>query len=134
MLFRSVDTGFLVFNERTYPGLIALFDELQVETAKSDMSFSVQAPQAPGQRPLEWNGASLNTVFAQRRNVFNPRFIGMLREVLRSVAWGTGRSTTVAPRASTGACGAGTTRGRAACSSAPIRRAGAAAGQLQLVV
>lgn len=79
----GVDTGFLVFNERTYPGLIALFDELQVETAKSDMSFSVQAPQAPGQRPLEWNGASLNTVFAQRRNVFNPRFIGMLREVLR---------------------------------------------------
>jgi predicted NAD/FAD-binding protein len=79
----GVDTGFLVFNERTYPGLIALFEELQVETAKSDMSFSVQAPQAPGQRPLEWNGASLNTVFAQRRNIFNPRFIGMLREVLR---------------------------------------------------
>ncbi len=79
----GVDTGFLVFNERTYPGLIALFDALHVETAKSDMSFSVQAPQAPGQRTLEWNGATLNSVFAQRRNLFKPRFIRMLRDVVR---------------------------------------------------
>ncbi len=83
MQTHGVDTGFLVFNERTYPGLIALLDELQVPSAKSDMSFSVQAPQPHGQRPLEWNGSTLNTVFAQRRNLFNPRFIGMLREVMR---------------------------------------------------
>jgi len=79
----GVDTGFLVFNERTYPGLIALFEALHVETAASDMSFSVQAPLGNGRRTLEWNGATLNTVFAQRRNLLSPRFIGMLREVLR---------------------------------------------------
>jgi predicted NAD/FAD-binding protein len=79
----GVDTGFLVFNERTYPKLIALFAELDVATAKSDMSFSVQVPQADGKRALEWSGSSLNTVFAQRRNLLNPRFIHMLREVLR---------------------------------------------------
>ena len=79
----GVDTGFLVFNERTYPGLIALFEALQVETAASDMSFSVQAPLGTGRRTLEWNGATLNTVFAQRRNLLSPRFIGMLRDVLR---------------------------------------------------
>jgi hypothetical protein len=80
---QGVDTGFLVYNERTYPGLIALFDELGVTTAKSDMSFSVQVPRANGQAALEWNGASLNTVFAQRSNLFRPRFLRMLRDVMR---------------------------------------------------
>jgi predicted NAD/FAD-binding protein len=79
----GVDTGFLVFNERTYPNLIALFAELGVETAKSDMSFSVQVPGAKSGAALEWSGSSLNTVFAQRSNVVNPRFIRMLRDVLR---------------------------------------------------
>ena len=79
----GVDTGFLVFNERTYPGLIDLFAQLEVRTVKSDMSFSVQVPQANGKRALEWNGATLNTVFAQRRNLFKPGFVKMLREVLR---------------------------------------------------
>jgi len=79
----GVDTGFLVFNERTYPQLIQLFSDLQVPTGRSDMSFSVQVPGVGGHQPLEWSGSSLNTVFAQRRNLANPRFLRMLRDVLR---------------------------------------------------
>jgi uncharacterized protein len=79
----GVDTGFLVFNERTYPQLIQLFAELGVKTSKSDMSFSVQAPGAQAGQVLEWSGSSLNTVFAQRANLLNPRFLRMLRDVLR---------------------------------------------------
>jgi predicted NAD/FAD-binding protein len=79
----GVDTGFLVFNERTYPQLIQLFDDLKVPTERSDMSFSVQVPGAQGSAPLEWSGSSLNTVFAQRRNLVNPRFLRMLRDVTR---------------------------------------------------
>jgi predicted NAD/FAD-binding protein len=80
---QGIDTGFLVFNERTYPHLIKLLAELQVDTAKSDMSFSVQVPGQAGRPPLEWSGSSLNTVFAQRRNLVNPKFWGMLRDLLR---------------------------------------------------
>jgi predicted NAD/FAD-binding protein len=79
----GVDTGFLVFNERTYPQLIKLFADLQVPTERSDMSFSVQVPGAHGGAPLEWSGSSLNTVFAQRSNLLNPRFLRMLRDVTR---------------------------------------------------
>ncbi|MBP9905955.1 MAG: FAD-dependent oxidoreductase [Rhodoferax sp.] len=79
----GVDTGFLVFNERTYPQLIALLAELGVPSAKSDMSFSVQVPGHAGQAPLEWSGSSLNTVFSQRANLLKPRFWGMLRDLLR---------------------------------------------------
>ena len=88
MITHGVDTGFLVFNERTYPQLIRLFAELQVPTAASDMSFSVQVPDdadgVAGLRPgLEWCGSSLNTVFAQRRNLVSPPFWRMLRDILR---------------------------------------------------
>lgn len=84
----GVDTGFLVFNERTYPNLIRLFGELGVPTAASDMSFSVQVPAdargLSGLRPgLEWCGSSLNTVFAQRRNLVSPPFWRMLGDILR---------------------------------------------------
>ena len=78
----GVDTGFLVYNDRTYPKLVQLFERLGVETAASDMSFSVQVRESTG-AVLEWSGNSLNTVFAQRRNLLRPRFLGMLREILR---------------------------------------------------
>ncbi|MEO6363872.1 MAG: FAD-dependent oxidoreductase [Caldimonas sp.] len=75
----GVDCGFLVYNERTYPRLIALFAELGVATAPSDMSFSVQVPGAD----LEWSGSSLNSVFAQRRNLSRPAFWAMLADIVR---------------------------------------------------
>jgi predicted NAD/FAD-binding protein len=78
-----VDTGFLVFNERTYPNLINLFAELNVETAPSDMSFSVKVPGALKGKTLEWSGTDLNSVFAQRGNLVNPRFWRMLADVMR---------------------------------------------------
>ncbi len=79
----GVDTGFLVFNERTYPNLINLFAELKVETAPSDMSFSVKVPGALNGKTLEWSGTDLNSVFAQRGNLVNPRFWRMLADVMR---------------------------------------------------
>ena len=60
-----VDTGFIVFNDRTYPNFIKLLDELEVESLDSEMSFSVRRD-----RPsLEYNGSTLDGLFAQRRNV-----------------------------------------------------------------
>ena len=83
----GVDTGFLVFNERTYPQLIAFLAELQVEVAKSNMSFSVQVPGGtaanPGPSPLEWSGTSLASVFCQKRNLLRPGFYRMLWDLRR---------------------------------------------------
>ena len=79
----GVDTGFLVFNERTYPHLIQLFADLGVETAASDMSFSVQVPGLSGSNSLEWSGNNLNTVFAQRSNLLRPAFWRMLKDIVR---------------------------------------------------
>ena len=75
----AVDTGFIVFNDRTYPNFIALLEEIGQPARKSGMSFSVQNP-AIG---LEYNGSSLNGLFAQRRNLLKPRFIRMIRDILR---------------------------------------------------
>ncbi len=83
LVTHGVDTGFLVFNERTYPNLINLFAELKVETAPSDMSFSVKVPRALNGKTLEWSGTDLNSVFAQRGNLVNPRFWRMLADVMR---------------------------------------------------
>jgi predicted NAD/FAD-binding protein len=74
-----VDTGFIVFNDRTYPNFIALLDDLGVEAQDSSMSFSVR-DEVTG---LEYNGTSLNTLFAQRRNLLRPSFLGMVRDILR---------------------------------------------------
>jgi len=75
----AVDTGFLVFNERTYPKLVALFAELGVHTAPSEMTFSAQIRPAG----IEWGGASLDAVFAQRSNLLRPAFWNMLGEIVR---------------------------------------------------
>ncbi len=77
----SVDTGFLVFNERTYPELIALFAGLKVPSIATDMSFSVKVKQGHGN--LEWAGSNLATVFAQPANLFRPGFWWMLKDILR---------------------------------------------------
>ncbi len=73
-----VDTGFLVFNQRTYPNLIRLFADLDVPTTASEMSFSVSLA-----GELEWAGTSLGSLFAQPGNVLKPRFWAMLRDILR---------------------------------------------------
>jgi predicted NAD/FAD-binding protein len=77
----GVDTGFLVFNHRTYPLLTALFDELGVSTAPSEMGFSVKL--ATDGRMLEWAGGDLDQVFCQRGNLLRPAFLRMLRDILR---------------------------------------------------
>ena len=79
----GVDTGFLVYNQRTYPGLIGLFESLNIRTAASDMSFSVQAHWDDTGKVLEWNWANLNSVFALRSNLLRPRFWGLLRDIMR---------------------------------------------------
>jgi predicted NAD/FAD-binding protein len=75
----AVDTGFIVFNDWTYPHFIALLDELGVEWQFSNMSFSLSCERTG----LEYNGTSLNSLFAQRRNLANPRFLRMLTDILR---------------------------------------------------
>ncbi|NNJ90130.1 MAG: NAD(P)-binding protein [Gammaproteobacteria bacterium] len=75
----SVDTGFIVFNDRTYPNFMGLLDEMGVKYQPTEMSFSVRSDA----RRLEYNGNSLNTLFAQRRNLFRPVFIRMIREIMR---------------------------------------------------
>jgi predicted NAD/FAD-binding protein len=80
----GVDTGFLVFNERTYPHLIRLLAELGVETAAPTCRFRCRCRAHGSQRRrLEWSGTNLSTVFAQRSNLVSPRFWGMLRDLLR---------------------------------------------------
>ena len=75
----SVDTGFIVFNDRTYPNFIALLEALNVKWRDSSMSFSVRCENTG----LEYNGTTLNSLFAQRLNLFRPSFHKMIRDILR---------------------------------------------------
>ncbi|GLQ99079.1 NAD(P)/FAD-dependent oxidoreductase [Dyella mobilis] len=74
-----IDTGFIVFNRAHYPLLSQLFDELRVESQPTTMSFSVQNA-ATG---LEYNAGTLDQLFCQRRNLWSPRFLGMVRDLMR---------------------------------------------------
>ena len=68
----AIDTGFIVFNDWTYPNFIRLLDQLKVTSQPTEMSFSVHDPVIG----LEYNGHDLNTLFAQRRNLVSPGFWG----------------------------------------------------------
>ncbi|MEE2524986.1 FAD-dependent oxidoreductase [Hyphobacterium sp. HN65] len=74
----AVDTGFIVFNPLNYPNMVALFDELGVESFESDMSFSFSLD-----RDIEWSSNGLSGLFAQKRNAIRPSYLAMLRDVLR---------------------------------------------------
>ncbi|MEM8882569.1 MAG: FAD-dependent oxidoreductase [Planctomycetota bacterium] len=74
-----VDTGFIVFNNKTYPNFTKLMDQIGVSRKDSDMSFSVRDEESG----LEYNGTSLNSLFAQRSNLFRPSFWNMIREIMR---------------------------------------------------
>ena len=75
----AVDTGFIVFNDWTYPNFIKLMDQLGVRSKATEMSFSVHDIDSN----LEYNGNTLNSLFAQRSNLLSPGFWGMLRDILR---------------------------------------------------
>lgn len=75
----AVDTGFIVFNDKTYPNFIRLLDRLGVASQLSEMSFSVRC-ESTG---LEYNGKSLNGLFIQRSNLLRPSFYRMVRDIFR---------------------------------------------------
>jgi len=74
-----VDTGFIVYNTRCYPNLCALFDHLDVQTRATEMSFAASMDQGG----LEYGGSDLAALFAQKRNIVRPRFLKMVRDILR---------------------------------------------------
>jgi len=86
-LTHPVDTGFLVFNEKTYPNLIAMFELLGVDSVETEMSFAVSLENPD----LEWAGSNLATIFGQKRNLVRLQFWSMLSDILRfnreSTAW-----------------------------------------------
>ena len=75
----DVDTGFIVFNDRNYPLFSQLLDELDVDTQDTDMSFGMSCRLSG----LEYGGSSLNSLYAQRKNLLNPGFQHMLLEINR---------------------------------------------------
>ena len=87
----AVDTGFIVFNDRTYPNFLKLLARIGVASQPAEMSFSVKSPEG-----LEYNGHNLDTLFAQRSNLLSPRFYRFVAEILRfnrqARAWLAGRT------------------------------------------
>jgi predicted NAD/FAD-binding protein len=75
----AIDTGFIVFNDWTYPNFIALMDSLGVSSKPTEMGFSVRDEQSG----LEYSGTNLDSLFAQRRNLFSWRFLSMVKDILR---------------------------------------------------
>lgn len=75
----AIDTGFIVFNDKTYPNFIRLLERLGVASQESEMSFSVHEERSG----LEWNGRDLSSIFVQKRNLARPSFLGMLRDIMR---------------------------------------------------
>ncbi|MGR5320812.1 NAD(P)/FAD-dependent oxidoreductase [Vibrio alfacsensis] len=75
----AIDTGFIVYNDRTYPNFIKMMNELGVEGIPTQMSFSVRN----NGNGLEYNGHTLSTLFAQKRNWLNPKFYRFIFEILR---------------------------------------------------
>ena len=75
----AIDTGFIVFNDRTYPNFLALLEQIGIDKQETEMSFSVQNKLTG----LEYNGHSLNSLFSQRKNLLNPKFWGLLKSIVR---------------------------------------------------
>ncbi len=75
----AIDTGFIVFNDKTYPNFLKLLAKLGMNKQETEMSFSVQNTQTG----LEYNGHNLNTLFAQRRNILRPKFWHLIRQIVR---------------------------------------------------
>ncbi len=75
----KIDTGFIVFNNKTYPNFLKLMAQIGVDRQETEMSFSVKSDRTG----LEYNGNNLNSLFAQRRNILNPKFWSLIRQILR---------------------------------------------------
>ena len=82
----GVDTGFLVFNRKTYPRLVRLFEEIKAPVAPSEMSFSVSidaSMKSGSNKKIEWAGNDINSFFGQRSNLLSPSFWRMAYDILR---------------------------------------------------
>ena len=75
----NIDSGFIVYNENTYPNFIRLLEKLNVESQISTMGFSVKS----SDKDFEYSGNSLNAIFTQRSNIINPNFLGMIKSIIR---------------------------------------------------
>ena len=80
---QTIDTGFIVYNDWTYPNFIKLLGQLGIAQQKTEMSFSVRHEIPGEQHGLEYSGSNLNTLFCQRRNLLRPSFWRMVRDILR---------------------------------------------------